>query len=184
MCCGRRHLVIYDFGLKSIQSKIQNVNSMALTLSKEVADEIASHAQSTYPHECVGLLLGTIEGETKRAVRAHSVENQWSGQVALTDAEHEHSLRDRFYLDPRDYLKADRAARAAGLDIVGCYHSHPDDQARPSERDRVGAQGVGGGPSFSFLVQSVRVGIATELTSWLLLDDGARFEQEQIDVTR
>ena len=82
--------------------------------------------------------------------------NNWSAEVGLTDAEHEHSLADRFYLDPRDYMRADRAARAQGLDIVGCYHSHPDHPAIPSERDRVGAQGVGGGSSFSFLIQSVR----------------------------
>lgn len=155
---------------------------MALTLSTEVAAAIAQHGQATYPHECVGLLLGTIDGPEKRAVRVHPVENTWSGQVALTDAEHEHSLRDRFYLDPRDYLKADRAARAAGLDIVGCYHSHPDDQARPSERDRVGAQGVGGGTSFSFLIQSVRLGIASDLTSWLLVEDGAQFVAEDLRV--
>lgn len=155
---------------------------MTLEISNEVATEIRSHAQATYPHECVGLLLGTLHGANKVAVQVYPVENTWTDDVALTDAEHEHSLRDRFYLDPRDYLKADRAARAAGLDIVGCYHSHPDDQARPSERDRVGAQGVGGGTSFSFLIQSVSLGIAVELTSWLLVDEGARFESEELTV--
>lgn len=155
---------------------------MSLTITREAAEEIRSHAQASYPNECVGLLLGTVDGAGKRGVRAHPVENTWTEDVALTDAEHEHSLRDRFYLDPRDYLRADRAARAAGLDIIGCYHSHPDDQARPSERDRVGAQGVGGGTSFSFLIQSVSLGIAADLTSWLLVDDGARFEQEEIDI--
>jgi proteasome lid subunit RPN8/RPN11 len=153
---------------------------MTIQLSQNVVDAIARHAESTYPNECVGLLLGTIAGDDKVAERAHAVENTWAGQVALTDAEHEHSQRDRFYLDPRDYLKADRAARDAGLDIIGCYHSHPDDQARPSERDRVGSQGVGGGTGFSFLIQSVRAGAAAELTSWLLVDEGARFVAEDL----
>ncbi|MBC8075097.1 MAG: M67 family metallopeptidase, partial [Chloroflexales bacterium] len=136
----------------------------------------------TYPNECVGLLLGTITGDAKVADRAYVVENTWAGQVPLTDAEEDHSQRDRFYLDPRDYLRADRAAREAGLDIVGCYHSHPDAQARPSERDRVGAQGVGSGPSFSFLIQSVRAGKAADLTSWLLADEGERFVSEDLRV--
>src|SRR5262249_30535291 len=127
----------------------------------------------------VGLLFGTLDGDQKLVVSAYPVENTWSGQVALTEAEHEHSLRDRFYLDPRDYLRADRAARAQGLDVVGCYHSHPDDQARPSERDRVGAQGTGG-TGFSFLIQSVRAGTAADLTSWLLVDSGAQFVQEEL----
>jgi len=153
-----------------------------ITLPPAVAAAIASHAEATYPNECVGLLLGTITGDAKVADRAYVVENTWAGQVALTDAEDAHSQRDRFYLDPRDYLRADRAAREAALDIVGCYHSHPDDQARPSERDRVGAQGVGGGPSFSFLIQSVRAGKAAELTSWLLVDEGGRFVSEDLSV--
>jgi proteasome lid subunit RPN8/RPN11 len=155
---------------------------MSLTITNQVAQEIASHAQASYPHECVGLLLGRLEGDHKLAVQAYPVENTWSEEIALTDSEHEHSLRDRFYLSPRDYLKADRAARAAGLDVIGCYHSHPDDIARPSERDRVGAQGVGGGALFSFLIQSVRLGVAAELTSWLLVDDGARFSEEELSI--
>lgn len=155
---------------------------MPLTITHEVAQEIASHAQAAYPHECVGLLLGKLDGSQKQALQAYPVENTWSEDIALTDAEHEHSLRDRFYLSPRDYLKADRAARAAGLDVIGCYHSHPDDIARPSERDRVGAQGVGGGELFSFLIQSVKLGVAAELTSWLLVDEGARFRDEELSV--
>ena len=154
-----------------------------IALSPTVAAAIAAHAEATYPNECVGLLFGRLTGDEKIAERAHAVENTWAGQVALTDAEHAHSQRDRFYLDARDYLRADRAARESGLDIVGCYHSHPDDQARPSERDRVGAQGVGGGPSFSFLIQSVRVGKAAELTSWLLAEDGSQFAEEHLATT-
>lgn len=154
---------------------------MTIHLSQPVIDAIAAHAEATYPNECVGLLLGTLAGDAKVAERAHAVENTWAGQVALTDAEEAHSQRDRFFLDPRDYLRADRAAREAGLEIVGCYHSHPDDQARPSERDRVGAQGVGGGPSFSFLIQSVRAGQAAELTSWILAEDGSAFTAEDLN---
>jgi proteasome lid subunit RPN8/RPN11 len=77
-------------------------------------------------------------------------------------------------------LRADRAARASGLDIVGCYHSHPDHPAQPSERDRVGAQGIGGGTSFSFLIQSVRAGRAAELTAWLLSEGGEQFIGEEL----
>ena len=151
-----------------------------ITLSENARQAIARHGESTYPHECVGLLIGRLEGGRKLVENIYQAPNNWSADVGLTSAEHEHSLRDRFYLDPRDYMKADRAARAGGLDIVGCYHSHPDHQAIPSERDRVGAQGVGGGPSFSFLIQSVRDGQAAELASWLLLEDGERFIAEEL----
>jgi len=151
-----------------------------ITLSDKVRQAIEQHAETTYPHECVGLLIGRLEGGNKIVEAIYPAQNTWSAEVGLTDAEHEHSLRDRFYLDPRDYMKADREARAQGYDVLGCYHSHPDHPAIPSERDRVGAQGVGGGSSFSFLIQSVRGGQAAELTSWLLSVDGERFVSEEL----
>jgi proteasome lid subunit RPN8/RPN11 len=153
---------------------------MMIILSENARQAIAAHAEASYPHECVGLLIGRIEGGRKTAEEIYQAQNTWSAEVRLTDAEHEHSLADRFYLDPRDYMKADRQARARGLDVVGCYHSHPNHPAVPSERDRVGAQGVGGGTSFSFLIQSVRGGQAAELASWLLAEGGERFVSEEL----
>jgi len=151
-----------------------------IVLSDVARQALTRHAESTYPYECVGLLIGRLEGGDKTVEEVFPAQNTWSADVGLTDAEHEHSLRDRFYLDPRDYLKADRAARERGLDVVGCYHSHPDHPALPSERDRIGAQGVGVGAVFSFLIQSVRDGRAAELTAWLLADEGARFVSEEL----
>lgn len=152
-----------------------------LTITPEAAAAIAAHAVSTYPDECVGLLLGRLDGEDKAALVAFPVENRWSGQVALAASDDPSSRRDRFYLDPRDYLRADRAAQTAGLEIVGCYHSHPDHPAEPSERDRVGAQAIGG-PSFAFVIQSVYHGAAAALASWLLVDAGARFVREELKI--
>jgi proteasome lid subunit RPN8/RPN11 len=155
-----------------------------LILTMEATAAIAEHAEQAYPDECVGLLFGTLAGGgVKHVQTAYPVENRWSGQVQLAESDNPESRRDRFYLDPRDYLRADREARAAGLEIIGCYHSHPDHPAVPSERDRIGAQGVGGGPSFAFVIQSVVGAHATELASWLLLDAGARFEREDLRVT-
>ena len=151
-----------------------------ITLSPEVRAAIGAHAAATYPNECVGLLFGQLAGRNKTVVAIHQVENRWAGQVELAETDNAQSQRDRFYLDPKDYLKADRAAQAQGLDIVGCYHSHPDWPAVPSERDRVGAQGVGGGSSFSFIIQSVRASGPAELASWLLIEDGSRFIAEEL----
>jgi proteasome lid subunit RPN8/RPN11 len=152
-----------------------------LRIYPEAARAIAAHAEATYPDECVGLLLGAYAGETKLAREALPLENRWAGQVQLSDADDAQSRRDRFYLDPRDYLRADRESRARGLEIVGVYHSHPDYPATPSERDRVGAQAIGG-TSFAFAIQSVRDGRAAEIASWLLVDEGARFVQENVQI--
>lgn len=156
---------------------------MMLILTPEACQAIGKHAESTYPDECVGLLLGHLNDESKVVVEVYPVENTWQGQMSLAETDNAESRRDRFYLDPRDYLRAERKAREQGLDVVGCYHSHPDDSAHPSERDRVGAQGAGGGVVFSFVIQSVHEGRAADITSWLLVDAGKRFEQEEIRVT-
>jgi proteasome lid subunit RPN8/RPN11 len=155
---------------------------MPITITADVDRAIREHGRADYPHECCGLLLGTLQGDTKRAVEAWPVPNEWTADVALTDAEDAHSLRDRFYVPPKAYLQADRAARAKNLDIVGCYHSHPDDHAQPSERDRTGAAGVGGGPDFSFLVLSVLDGVPDALTSSLLSTDGSAWQAEPLQV--
>lgn len=150
-----------------------------LHLTHSAVAAIAAHAEATYPDECVGLLLGRYEGEVKVVVAVYQVENRWAGQVELGEGDDPESRRDRFYLDPRDYLRADRDAQSRGLDLVGCYHSHPDSAATPSERDRVGAAAIAG-TSFAFAIQSVRAGGAAELRSWLLVDEGARFAEEEL----
>jgi proteasome lid subunit RPN8/RPN11 len=154
---------------------------MSILLLPVVREQIAAHAEATYPNECVGLLFGIYEGDAKQAVKAYPVENRWAGQVELGEGDDPASQRDRFYLDPRDYLAADRAARNEGLDLVGCYHSHPDWPAAPSERDRVGAQALGGS-SFSFLIQQVVAGTARDLRSWLLSEQGDFFSEEEIAI--
>ena len=155
---------------------------MPVTITHTVDQAIREQGRAEYPHECCGLLLGTLDGTMKRAVEAWPGRNEWTADVALTEAEDAHSLRDRFYVPPKAYLQADRAARSRDLDIVGCYHSHPDDHAQPSERDRVGAAGVGGGPDFSFLVLSVIDGQPQDLTSSLLSGDGSAWQTETLQV--
>jgi proteasome lid subunit RPN8/RPN11 len=152
-----------------------------LRLTPEAAAALAAHAEATYPDECVGLLLGSQEGDAKLVVAVFPVENRWAGQLELASDDDAHSRRDRFYLDPRDYLRADREARARGLDLVGCYHSHPDSPPTPSERDRVGAQALAGA-DFAFAIQEVRAGRAAALASWLLAEEGARFAPEPVEV--
>lgn len=154
-----------------------------IQIHQTAAQQLAEHARSTYPNECVGLLLGTIAADgTLHATALYPTENRWQGQVALAPTDDPTSQRDRFYLDPRDYLAADRAARQQGLDVIGCYHSHPDHPAIPSERDRVGAQGVGSGTSFAFLIQRVQQGTPAELRAWFLVEQGSQFRETPLTI--
>ena len=40
-----------------------------------------------------------------------------------------------YYMDPRDQLRAYNDIDAAGLDLIGYYHSHTHTEARPSATD-------------------------------------------------
>lgn len=45
-----------------------------------------------------------------------------------------------FEIDPPTLIIAHKAARAGGPNILGCYHSHPNGRAEPSETDRAMAE--------------------------------------------
>ena len=102
---------------------------------------IKAHAEADYPHECGGLLLGTLDADgSKTVVETLPMEN-----TAAVETRH-----DRVLIDPRALMLADRKAREKGLDIVGYYHSHPDDEAVPSTEFRsfVGEGGAEVGASW------------------------------------
>ena len=86
--------------------------------------------------------------------------------------------RDRYELDPGDYVAADLTARAEGLSIVGIWHSHPDHPAEPSETDRRMATENGSLEGWSYLILSVGERGVQSLRSWRLKND--RFEEEEL----
>lgn len=157
-----------------------------LTLTSATLQAIHEQGRASYPDECCGLLIGrpiAAAGAQRRvALETWPVANEWTADVALTTDETAHSLRDRFYIPPAAYLQAQRAALRRDLDIVGCYHTHPDDRAWPSERDRVGAAGVGGGPDFSFVIVSVMGGTPADVASALLSADGQQWLPEELTI--
>jgi proteasome lid subunit RPN8/RPN11 len=95
-------------------------------LPPELRAQILRQAEGLSPRECCGLLEGRREGSRFHILALHPVENL--AQRA-----------DRFEMDPRGHFTAQKAARAAGNRIIGCYHSHPNGQAVPSAADLEGA---------------------------------------------
>jgi proteasome lid subunit RPN8/RPN11 len=101
-----------------------------IALPREAEAQLRRHCEAQYPHEACGALLGRGDGRT----------SAW--QVAeVRPAPNEHGGdRQRHYLVPPDpQLQAERHAAAAGLDVLGYYHSHPDHPACPSAYDRTDA---------------------------------------------
>ncbi|MBM0741322.1 M67 family metallopeptidase [Phormidium sp. CLA17] len=151
---------------------------MTLSLSGDHIQVMNAHAERTYPEECCGLMLGTVEGDTDSSIRVvielYPVENSWNQQVAA-DLHDQSSSKDRRYaIAPEDMLKAMRYTRSHRLDIIGIYHSHPDHPAVPSECDRRLAW-----QHYSYSIISVQQGKATEFYSWSL-DVNHQFQPEVI----
>ncbi|MGH9592251.1 MAG: M67 family metallopeptidase [Bryobacteraceae bacterium] len=139
--------------------------AMPILLMGEIqAQGIRAHGVETYPHECCGALLGA-EGDGGREVR---------GLYKLFNRRTD-SPRNRFSVTSEDVRDAEKAARQAGLDVIGWYHSHPDHPALPSEFDREHAW-----PWYSYVIVSVVAGEAQAMASWRLTDDRMRFDPEKI----
>ena len=140
-----------------------------LQLSTAVEAQIRAHGAETFPHECCGALLGKdAEDGTRHVADLFPLINR-----------REDSPRNRFAVTAEDVRDAEKAAGAAGLDVVGWYHSHPDHPARPSEFDREHAW-----PWYSYVIVSVQSGEPKEMTSWRLNDDRAAYTPEEIEVGR
>src|SRR5271157_4889527 len=115
--------------------------------------EIRRHGEETYPHECCGILLGTLEGKI-RTVRS-SIR---CGNTRIDSPE------NRYNIHPRELVRAQREAHERGLDIVGFYHSHPDHPARWSPTDFEEAHWIG----CSYVITSVENGKAAVTNSFAL----------------
>jgi proteasome lid subunit RPN8/RPN11 len=126
---------------------------------------IDRHGEETYPEECCGFLIGQASGEATMVERLLPVAN-----------ERQDSRHNRYVINPETVLAAHKEARAAGADVVGYYHSHPDHPSRPSDFDREHAW-----PGLSYLIVSIQGGRAADARSWRLADDRDRFDEEIID---
>ena len=89
-----------------------------LELSRDQAKALITHAQEEAPNECCGLLAG----------RNGRVERVYPG----TNVDHSPYT---YLMDPKEQLAAFKDMEAAGLDLVGIYHSHTHTAAYPSRTD-------------------------------------------------
>ena len=138
-----------------------------LFLLSELEADIRIAGEATYPDECCGILLGEIDNSDNKIIRRTEAINN-----SREDSEKYH----RFLITPEDMLHAEQAARAARLEVIGFYHSHPDHPASPSEYDKDHAL-----PFYSYAIVSVENGKAKELTSWELSADRTVFLPEKIE---
>jgi proteasome lid subunit RPN8/RPN11 len=111
------------------------------------------------------MLIGRFENGEKSIVELLPMEN------AMSESEQ----HNRVLILPKDVLRAERFAREKKLDVVGYYHSHPDDKAVPSQFDLDHAL-----PVWSYIIVSVEKGMAVGVRSWEMENDRSKFNEEEI----
>jgi len=138
-----------------------------IRLSPELEKNIRVDGETAYPNECCGVLIGEVDNVGIKTVKS---------TLTISNASEDGEQYHRFLITPEDMMKAEQAARAKKLDVIGFYHSHPDHPSAPSGYDKDHAL-----PFYSYVIVSVDNGKAQILTSWELADDRSDFTQEKIN---
>ena len=143
-----------------------------LKIPETVHAAIRSHGEETYPHECCGVLLGSMDGDARIVTSAAPCGN------TRNDSPH-----NRYHIDPKELVRIQREGRERGEDIVGFYHSHPDHPARWSQTDFAEAHWIG----CSYVITSVEKGKAAVTNSFELLgtdESDKKFADETLEIQK
>ncbi len=131
-----------------------------LKLRQSEYDEIRRHGEETYPYECCGVLLGTVEGDIRTVSATVRCQN-------ISD-----SPNRRYEIAPLEVVRILHEARSRGFEIVGFYHSHPDHPGQWSPTDFAEACWLG----CSYVITSIENGKARLTRSFSLA--GASMEEK------
>ncbi len=140
-----------------------------LKLTDDVHEKIKGHGAASYPYEGCGLLLGRVENGDNIVTDIRPMANVWP-------VEAEKPIR--FLIDPKAWQQAELEAMLQDLDVIGVFHSHPDDVPVASPRDLAWASW----PGYSYLITQVLRGSPTFSRSWQLKQDRSGFDEEEIAV--
>ena len=152
-------ILAIDISVQGYGANMTNIN-----INEKIAKAFTTHGEKDYPHECCGFILGHFkDGES------HGVEYMSAANVKEGNRER------RFLIDPQAYQKAEDEADERGLSVISIVHSHPDHPDKPSDFDRDHAW-----PGFSYIIISVKNGIATSYRSWQLNENRKKFIEENI----
>jgi len=126
-------------------------------------EAIQAHGSDGYPDEICGLMLGNDHVVTDvRRARNIIVERS----------------RDRYEIDPLDQIRIQREADAAGLDVIGYYHSHPDHPAQASRFDTERAWA-----GYVYVIVSIEKGKPVDANAFVADADGGPFHSEPLEIS-
>ena len=118
----------------------------------------------SFPEESCGFFFGQSRSDSTVVCAAWQVENA----TILNKKYH-------FKIDTEDYLAAETYADQHDLQLLGVFHSHPNQPAIPSSVDTRAAL-----PDFSYLIISINPEGQLDTRSWRL-DDSRKFQEQPIN---
>lgn len=135
---------------------------MVVKILKSIFEGIIEHAETGYPEEVCGVLIGK-EGTINEFRKCRNLNRE--------------RAKDRYELDPISFQESDNWARVNNLDILAIYHSHPDHPSLPSEFDRSRAW-----PVWIYIIFSINNGKFNDARAWILEDNKYTFKENLIDL--
>jgi [CysO sulfur-carrier protein]-S-L-cysteine hydrolase len=123
-----------------------------IRVRKEVLTQMAERVLQEPRLECCGLLAGKDSVITRLFATTNSMASATEYAIA-----------------PKELFQSMRAIRAAGLDFMGIYHSHPDGDNKPSARDVDQAYY----PDVAYFILSPRKDTATPVRAFSIRDGKA-----------
>ena len=114
---------------------------LQISIPQTAIEAMEKHSLDCYPEEMCGLLVGDIA--MNRVVRFVPCTNIAKSARVYT-------------IDPKEHLRAELAAEADGLDVMGSAHSHTHSPAYPSPTDVAQAPD----PGWHYVIVSLQTGQA------------------------
>jgi proteasome lid subunit RPN8/RPN11 len=132
-----------------------------LRLAPTAYARIIGHVYDGLPDEACGLLVG--HAPSAKVVRFEATENEARSSKLYT-------------IPAKDFLRIDREAEAAGLEVIGVVHSHTHTDAYPSPTDVAQAPD----PGWHYVIVSLRDD-APVLRSYRIVDEAITEERVIVD---
>lgn len=161
------------------------MTSTAVHIPQNIYNDIAAWANSAYPHEGCGLLIGQFSaGGVKIVARFATLTNELLTKTitgAPTLPSHRQGQgagKTEFVMSPDEFNRETLKAEKEGFDVIGVVHTHPDHPAVPSQIDA----------SQPFLAQwsniivAVEKGKTKEMKSWFRETDNEPFAEETVQI--
>ncbi len=139
---------------------------LVIRIPSKIISEMSMHALKTYPEEGCGLLIGVVNSGIKEVIKCIPMNNVYTG-----------SRRNRYSIDPLEYMRIEDEAYKNGYMVLGIFHSHPDAPAIPSKYDQEYAA-----PLFIYVILSIRNGRVAEIAAWRVAESTWEFEQESLEI--